>query len=344
MTPFISTMLLIIVLIWLQVGFAMVVLSAAITGVPTEITEAASLAAVIVLRGQPGPAPGRGRPRRARGETGGRPKEGQNGQGSHRVGGRAGGRHRADLRAEGGGWRGRPETPFPTDAGLLWPRTCTGGPNVAKSGPYSSPDRAAGSVAALLGTAACGGGGEAQTPVLTWYINNAAQEQIAATKRNLKLQVFGPLVAVGVILGWYRCLKYAKLKDLDEYLFRDYLFWLLVAATGLTTDFYQADEQWWQHAHAGGEGRVYITRVNYDTSAGVWSIDICVPILDRQQEGIVGVGKVVVNAGQLIGGPTRAGEAARSVRHARVTSSGDDGSPQTHDRSAEFWHGQARRW
>jgi phosphatidylglycerol:prolipoprotein diacylglycerol transferase len=47
---------------------------------------------------------------------------------------------------------------------------------------------------------------------------------------DLKLQVFGPLVAVGVILGWYRCLKYAKLKNLDEYLFRDYLFWLLVAA------------------------------------------------------------------------------------------------------------------
>ncbi|MEX1364578.1 MAG: prolipoprotein diacylglyceryl transferase family protein [Nannocystaceae bacterium] len=46
----------------------------------------------------------------------------------------------------------------------------------------------------------------------------------------LKLQLFGPLVATGVIVGWYRCLKYARLKDLDEYLFRDYLFWLLVAA------------------------------------------------------------------------------------------------------------------
>ncbi len=46
----------------------------------------------------------------------------------------------------------------------------------------------------------------------------------------LKLQLFGPLVATGVIIGWFRCLKYARLKDLDEYLFRDYLFWLLVAA------------------------------------------------------------------------------------------------------------------
>ena len=38
-----NTFLLIIVLIWLQTGFSMVVLSAAIKGVPTEITEAASL-------------------------------------------------------------------------------------------------------------------------------------------------------------------------------------------------------------------------------------------------------------------------------------------------------------
>jgi phosphatidylglycerol:prolipoprotein diacylglycerol transferase len=45
-----------------------------------------------------------------------------------------------------------------------------------------------------------------------------------------KLQPFGPLVAVGVILGWKQCLRYAKHKDIDEYLFRDYLFWMLVAA------------------------------------------------------------------------------------------------------------------
>lgn len=46
----------------------------------------------------------------------------------------------------------------------------------------------------------------------------------------LKLQLFGPLVAVGVIIGWKRCLNYAKAKDIDEFLFRDYLFWMLVFA------------------------------------------------------------------------------------------------------------------
>ncbi len=42
-TPPINTYLMIVILIWLQTGFAMVILSAAIKGVPTEVTEAAKL-------------------------------------------------------------------------------------------------------------------------------------------------------------------------------------------------------------------------------------------------------------------------------------------------------------
>jgi len=42
-TPPVNTFLLIVILIWLQVGFAMVVLSAAIKGVPAELSEAAKL-------------------------------------------------------------------------------------------------------------------------------------------------------------------------------------------------------------------------------------------------------------------------------------------------------------
>lgn len=44
----------------------------------------------------------------------------------------------------------------------------------------------------------------------------------------LKLQVFGPLVAVGVILGYHRCLAYAKKKNIDEFIARDLMFWVLV--------------------------------------------------------------------------------------------------------------------
>jgi phosphatidylglycerol:prolipoprotein diacylglycerol transferase len=44
----------------------------------------------------------------------------------------------------------------------------------------------------------------------------------------LKLQVFGPLVAAGVILGYQRCLQFAKKKNVDEFLVRDLMFWVLV--------------------------------------------------------------------------------------------------------------------
>lgn len=44
----------------------------------------------------------------------------------------------------------------------------------------------------------------------------------------LRLQVFGPLVAAGVILGYHRCLHYAKRKDVDEFIARDLMFWVLV--------------------------------------------------------------------------------------------------------------------
>lgn len=44
----------------------------------------------------------------------------------------------------------------------------------------------------------------------------------------LRLQVFGPLVAVGVILGYHRCLAFAKKKDIDEFIARDLMFWVLV--------------------------------------------------------------------------------------------------------------------
>jgi phosphatidylglycerol---prolipoprotein diacylglyceryl transferase len=46
----------------------------------------------------------------------------------------------------------------------------------------------------------------------------------------LKLQLFGPLVATGVIIGWYRSVAYANKKDIDQFLFKDYLFWMLVSA------------------------------------------------------------------------------------------------------------------
>jgi signal transduction histidine kinase len=70
-------------------------------------------------------------------------------------------------------------------------------------------------------------------------------------------------------------------------------FGQLVAATGRTTDYYQADEDWWRQAYAGGRGMVYISPAEYDQSSRTWSLSLCIPV--RTDEGVVGVAKAVVN-------------------------------------------------
>lgn len=64
----------------------------------------------------------------------------------------------------------------------------------------------------------------------------------------------------------------------------------LVAASGKTTDFYQADEIWWQKAYAGGKGSVFIGDVERDQSSGILSIPVAVPIKNNQGE-ILGIAK-----------------------------------------------------
>jgi len=62
-----------------------------------------------------------------------------------------------------------------------------------------------------------------------------------------------------------------------------------VAQTGKTTDYRQDDEEWWQRARAD---RVYVADVQYDESAGVYSVDICVRV-DDDNGDFIGVIKAV---------------------------------------------------
>jgi len=70
-------------------------------------------------------------------------------------------------------------------------------------------------------------------------------------------------------------------------------FGQLVAATGRTTDFYQADEQWWTGTYHGGAGRIFVPVIDYDRSTGVWSIDLCIPVYADGE--VVGVAKAVLD-------------------------------------------------
>jgi len=70
-------------------------------------------------------------------------------------------------------------------------------------------------------------------------------------------------------------------------------FGQLQAATEKTSDYYQADEDWWRQAFADGRGKIYVPPVQYDQSAGLWSINVCMPIIFNDE--VVGVAKAVLD-------------------------------------------------
>ncbi|MCF7790396.1 MAG: EAL domain-containing protein [Victivallales bacterium] len=64
-----------------------------------------------------------------------------------------------------------------------------------------------------------------------------------------------------------------------------------IGLTRKTTDYYQADEKWWQKAKEDG---FYVSDVGYDESSGVYSIDICIRVNDKNGN-FIGVIKDVFN-------------------------------------------------
>jgi signal transduction histidine kinase len=72
-----------------------------------------------------------------------------------------------------------------------------------------------------------------------------------------------------------------------------------IASTNRSEDFYQADEEWWQQAYAGGKGRIYIPQVAYNTEASkAWTIDLCIPI--KSGDRVVGVAKAEIDVSQWV--------------------------------------------
>lgn len=64
----------------------------------------------------------------------------------------------------------------------------------------------------------------------------------------------------------------------------------LVAASGKTSDFYQADEEWWQKSFAKGKGSVFLEKIELDQSSKALSIAIAIPIKNELKE-VIGVCK-----------------------------------------------------
>lgn len=62
-----------------------------------------------------------------------------------------------------------------------------------------------------------------------------------------------------------------------------------IGATGRLSDYYQADETWWQAAWNDGQGAVYISEPTFDESAGVTALLLAVPIVSQDAEEVIGI-------------------------------------------------------
>jgi GAF domain-containing protein/HAMP domain-containing protein len=63
----------------------------------------------------------------------------------------------------------------------------------------------------------------------------------------------------------------------------------LVASSNRTSDYNQADENWWQAAYNNGNGAVFISDPEFDESVGAYSLLIAQPVLDKQSDQLIGI-------------------------------------------------------
>jgi hypothetical protein len=77
----------------------------------------------------------------------------------------------------------------------------------------------------------------------------------------------------------------------------------LVAASQVTTDYFQADEPWWTQAlDDGRQGRITVSDVRRDDSAGIYAFDIAVPVADPAGSDLVGIMKIVASSQEMLAG------------------------------------------
>ena len=73
-----------------------------------------------------------------------------------------------------------------------------------------------------------------------------------------------------------------------------------VAASDRLSDYYQADEGWWQAAWNEGQGAIYFSSPTYDESADATIIQIALPIRDERTGEIIGIVRDSYNLQALI--------------------------------------------
>lgn len=76
-------------------------------------------------------------------------------------------------------------------------------------------------------------------------------------------------------------------------------FGRVIASTRQTSDYDQADEEWWTKGRGLASGGVWSDSLHLDPSAGVYSLDLVMPLYDGDR--FSGVVKMVINATPLFG-------------------------------------------
>ncbi|MBM3248604.1 MAG: HAMP domain-containing protein [Candidatus Omnitrophica bacterium] len=94
----------------------------------------------------------------------------------------------------------------------------------------------------------------------------------------------------------------------------------LVLASDKTSDYYQADEEWWQRAYNNGQGSIFIGDVEFDESAQKISISLAIPLKDKSGE-IIGVAKGVLDFERLFA-PLEAFEIGKTGRAVLINEEG----------------------
>jgi len=73
-----------------------------------------------------------------------------------------------------------------------------------------------------------------------------------------------------------------------------------IAATNRTSDYYQADEEWWQVAYNNGQGAIYIGQPEFDQSSNTFGLNIAIPLYAHGTREVIGVLRTTINISSVI--------------------------------------------
>jgi PAS domain S-box-containing protein len=92
-------------------------------------------------------------------------------------------------------------------------------------------------------------------------------------------------------------------------------FGALVAATNRTSDYYQADEAWWQTTWNNGTGAIYVGQPEFDESSKTISVNMAIPVRAQNSPELIGVLRFTLNITGLTAmtDAVKIGETGRSV-------------------------------